>query len=143
MQVAAFILNLFAVNDYAMVMDRTNRKFGKSDINILFLVIIIGKIFVPIYWQSLSHGGACSSEFMQEFLQKFINNFGVKKIKYLLADREFMNKSWLNFLLSNEINFAIPLKSDNKIRLTNTLRTVVIGKIFNQLKPLPPDVMYN
>ena len=47
-----------------------------------------------------------------------------------------MNKEWLSFLLSNQINFAIPLKSDNKIRLTNTLRTLVIGKIFSQLKPL-------
>ena len=87
MQVAAFILNLFTAADYPMAIDRTNWKFGKSDINILFLVIIIGKISVPIYWQSLAHGGACSAEFMKEFLQRFINNFGVKKIKYLLADR--------------------------------------------------------
>ena len=88
MQVAAFILNLFAVNDYAMVMDRTNRKFGKSDINILFLVIIIGKIFVPIYWQSLSHGGACSSEFMQEFLQKFIFKMQIFNLEMSFNDRK-------------------------------------------------------
>lgn len=44
MQVAAFILKLFTASDYTMAIDRTNWKFGKSDINILFLVIIIGKI---------------------------------------------------------------------------------------------------
>lgn len=136
MRVASLLLSLFGVENYVIAMDRTNWRFGKSDINILFLVIVIGKISVPIYWQSLSHGGACSKEFMEEFLQKFINNFGVEKIKYLLADREFMNKEWLNFLIDNHIRFAIPLKMDHKIRLEKGLKTLTIGEIFNDLKAL-------
>ncbi|WP_419235566.1 hypothetical protein [Rickettsia endosymbiont of Nabis limbatus] len=61
---------------------------------------------------------------------------GVEKIKYLLADREFMNKEWLNFLINNHIKFAIPLKRDNKIRLEKSLKTLSIVKIFNDLKAL-------
>lgn len=136
MKVASLLLSLFGVENYVVAMDRTNWKFGKTDINILFLVIVIGKISVPIYWHSLSHGGACSKEFMEEFLQKFIDNFGVEKIKYLLADREFMNKEWLNFLIDNHIRFAIPLKTDHQIRLEKGLKTLTIGKIFNDLKAL-------
>ncbi|WP_419234826.1 transposase [Rickettsia endosymbiont of Nabis limbatus] len=89
-----------------------------------------------MYWKSLPHGGVCSGELMGEFLQKFIKNLGVEKIKYLLADREFMNKEWLNFLINNHIKFAIPLKRDNKIRLEKSLKTLSIVKIFNDLKAL-------
>jgi hypothetical protein len=117
MKVASLLLALFGRENYVIAMDRTNWKFGKSDINILFLAIVIGKISVPVYWKSLPHVGACSGEFMKELLEKFINNFGIEKIKYLLADREFMNKEWLNFLMNNHLKFAIPLKMDNKISL--------------------------
>lgn len=73
MKVASLILSLFCIENYVVAIDRTNWKFRKSDINILFLVIIIGKISVPVYWKSLPHGGVCSGELMEEFLQKFIN----------------------------------------------------------------------
>lgn len=135
-QVTMFIFSLFGQQTYVMALDRTNWQFGKVAINNLFLVIVIGKISVPIAWQSLPHGGACSSEFMQEFLQKFLNDFGSDKIKYLLADREFMNKEWLKFLIDNNIKFTIPLKSDHKICLDKSLKTLVIGEVFNDVKAL-------
>ena len=50
-KVTNLILSFFGQDSYIMAMDRTNWKFGKSDINILFLVIVIGKISVPISWQ--------------------------------------------------------------------------------------------
>jgi len=131
-QVAAFILSLFGEEKYIVAMDPMNWKFGKVDINILFLVIVIGKISVPVYWQSLPHGGGCSAEFMEGFLQRFIDGFGAKKIKYLLADREFMSRKWLDFLFKNKIQFVIPLKKDHKIRFKNELRK----KTFNDLRPL-------
>ena len=135
-QVAAFILSLFGEEKYIVAMDRTNWKFGKTDINILFLVIVLGKISVPVYWQSLPHSGGCSTEFMEGFLQRFIDGFGAKKIKYLLADREFMSRKWLDFLLKNKIYFVIPLKKDHKIRIKNELRTITVKKTFNDLNPL-------
>ena len=135
-QVAALILSFFGEEKYIVAMDRTNWKFGKADINILFLVIVIGKISVPIYWQSLAHGGGCSAEFMEVFLQRFIDVFGAKKIKYLLADREFMSRKWLDFLLKNKIDFVIPLKKDHKIRFKKELKTFAVKKAFNDLKPL-------
>jgi hypothetical protein len=134
-QVAKFILHIFANDQYIIALDRTCWKFGKSDINILFLVIVFGKISVPIYWYPLDHGGACGSWLMEEILERFINNFGVKKIKYLLADREFMSKEWLDFLTKKQIKFAIPLRKDMKIRLENSLQTKAVGRSFNDVKP--------
>ena len=113
--VALFILSIFVGEKYTIALDRTCWKFGKTDINILFLVVVIGKISIPIYWYLLQHGGACDSNLMKTILLKFINKHGVDKIKYLLADREFMTKEWLKFLNEKKIKFAIPLKKDVKI----------------------------
>ena len=85
-QIAKFILSIFSSDNYIIALDITCWKFGTKDINILFLVIVFGKISVPIYWYPLDHAGACSSWLMEEILERFINNFGIKKIKYLLAD---------------------------------------------------------
>ena len=43
-----FILSIFCCNEYIISLDRTCWKFGKKDINILFLVMVFGKISVPI-----------------------------------------------------------------------------------------------
>lgn len=133
-QVAKLILNIFCTQKYIIALDRTCWKFGKKDINILFLVIIFGKISVPIYWYPLDHGGACSSWLMEEILERFIGNFGVCKIKYLLADREFMSKEWLNFLTKKQIKFAIPLRKDMLIRIVDNLQTKPVGKTFDHVK---------
>ena len=134
-QIATFILNIFPNDKYIIALDRTCWKFGKSDINILFLVIIFGKISVPIFWYPLDHGGACGTWLMEEILERFINNFGVQKIKYLLADREFMSKEWLTFLTRKQIQFAIPLRKDMKIRIENHLQTKAVGQSFNHIGP--------
>lgn len=134
-QVARFILSIFSSNNYIIALDRTCWKFGKSDINILFLVAVFGKISVPIYWYQLDHGGACSSFMMEQILERFINNFGVHKIKYLLADREFMNKEWLSFLTKKQIQFAIPLRKDMLIRTKNSLLVKPVRDSFHYLKP--------
>lgn len=135
-QIATFILNIFGNDKYIIALDRTCWKFGKSDINILFLAIVFGKISVPVYWYTLDHGGACSSFLMEEILERFINNFGIHKIKYLLADREFMSKEWLNFLNKKQLAFAIPLRKDMLIRVNEALQTQAVGKTFHSLKSL-------
>lgn len=41
---------------YYLVLDRTNWKFGKSNINILMLGIIYKKMCFPLYWMLLDKG---------------------------------------------------------------------------------------
>lgn len=134
-QIAKFIVSIFAGTSYIIALDRTCWKFGKSDINILFLVIVVGKISVPVYWRLLDRAGACSATLMQDILSRFINTFGVDKIKYLLADREFMNREWLQFLNRSKIKYAIPLRKDMKVRMEGGLKKLAVGNSFNYLKP--------
>ena len=138
-QVAEFILSIFACDQHILVLDRTCWKYGKKDINILFLAIVIGNISVPIYWRMLNHSGTCDHLLMKEILDSFIDNFGVGKIKYLLADREFMNHEWLAFLNERGIKFAIPLRKDMKVRFDQSVQTNAIGKSFNNLKQCEYD----
>ncbi|MBL3284656.1 IS4 family transposase domain protein [Rickettsiales endosymbiont of Paramecium tredecaurelia] len=70
---------------------------------------------------------------MKEMMMRFINPFGAKSIKYLLADREFMSKEWLDFLIERQINFAIPLK-DMKIRIKKSLQTKAASQSFKHLQ---------
>ena len=91
---------------------------------------------IPIYWHSLDNVGVCSQLIMEKILSRFINNFGANKIKYLLADREFMKHKWLRFLQENRIAFSIPLRKDMRIRFTNSLLTKALNKSFNYLRPL-------
>ena len=135
-QITRMILSIFDIHSCILAMDRTNWKFGKNDVNILFLALVIGNISVPIMWQMLPHGGSCSSEFMKDFLQRFLVKFPEIKIKYLLADREFMSENWLEFLQKKSIDFIIPLKSDHKIRIDGELQKMTTKQRFKKLKPL-------
>lgn len=47
-------------------------------------------------------------------LEHYLELFGRSSIKMLLADREFIGMNWLEFLLKNNIPFAIRLKDDRK-----------------------------
>ena len=51
-QIAGFIFKLFLVSggQWYLSMDRTNWRWGKSDINILMLGIVFKGTAIPIYW---------------------------------------------------------------------------------------------
>ena len=131
--IANFVLSFFPEDKYIIALDRTCWKFGKNNINILFLAVVIGKISVPVYWHFLDYRGTCDSALMQDTLNRFITQFGKNRVKYLLADREFMSKEWLKYLIQNNISFVIPLRKDMKVRIKTNLQTLAICKSFNHL----------
>lgn len=55
------IANLPKKEKFYLVMDRTNWKFGKSDINILMLGVIYKKMCLPLYWILLDKRGSSST----------------------------------------------------------------------------------
>jgi hypothetical protein len=54
--------------------------------------------------------------------------------KYLLADREFMNRKWLEFLTKNKIDYAIPLRKGMSIKIEGNIKIFAVGRSFDQLK---------
>lgn len=48
-------------------------------------------------------------------IEKFVSLFGVEKIKYLTADREFIGFKWFTYLLNKCIHFRIRVKDNFQV----------------------------
>lgn len=104
---------------WVLVLDRTNWKFGKLDINILVLSVDCFGIGVPILWSMLDNsGGSSNTVERKELMNRFIEIFGTDVIESLLGDREFIGDSWLKFLDDKGIHFYIRIKSNLTIGRT-------------------------
>lgn len=97
---------------WLLVLDRTNWKFGKLDINILVLSICHNGIAIPIIWDMLPKTGASNSNERQKLLDRFLQLFGVDKILSLIGDREFIGDNWLKFLEDKKIPFYIRIREN-------------------------------
>jgi hypothetical protein len=134
--IAKFIYRLFDFGNKKIyiLLDRTNWKWGKTHINILFLSVVYSGISIPIYWVILNKGGNSSTRERRALIKRFIKIFGQKNIMGLLADREFIGKDWFNWLTKENIPFFIRIRNDadtnNKSKLS-----IKIEWLFYKLKP--------
>lgn len=110
--IATFIMKLFGFDKqpFYLTMDRTNWKWGKKDINILFLGIVYKGTAIPVYWLLLNHPGNSSTKQRIALIKRFISKFGSSNILGLLGDREFVGSHWFKWLDSEKIPFFIRVK---------------------------------
>lgn len=98
---------------WVLVLDRTNWKFGKLDINILVLSVDCYGIGIPILWSMLeNNGGSSNTGERKDLINRFIEIFGTDVIENLLADREFIGDQWLKFLDDKGIHFYVRIKAN-------------------------------
>ena len=121
MGVAWLIVSMSGLHSEAfLVMDRTNWKLGGTDINVLFIGLLLPNgCFVPIVWRPLAKKGNSSTEerkALMERFQKAWRPFNSLKIK-VLADREFIGAEWFSFLSGCGISFAIRLRHQDYLGL--------------------------
>jgi len=142
-QMADFIFSLFFTrgNPLYLSIDRTNWKWGKSNINILTLAITFKGIAIPIYWELLNKRGNSSTQERIHLLQKFINRFGKASIAGLLADREFVGEDWFAWLIQEKISFYIRVKK-NFVTTNSRGREVPIAQLFRGLRPTEQRMLY-
>ncbi|ACO45504.1 IS4-like element ISDds2 family transposase [Deinococcus deserti] len=81
-----------------LILDRTNWKLGKQDVNILLLSAVWDSFSLPLVWALLPHGGSSSHQERFAHLLRFVRCCSERHIGSLLADREFIGKSWFTFL---------------------------------------------
>ena len=96
-----------------MVMDRSNWKIGKININVLFVGLLLPNgVFIPIIWEQLDKRGNSNEKerinLMKRFSKVWLNHTGIQIT--LLADREFIGLKWIRFLLGIEWSFVIRLR---------------------------------
>ena len=94
---------------YSLTLDRTNWKFGQTNINILVLGVIYKGMSLPLLWTFLGNkrGNSDQNERIA-LMNRYIDLFGVHTIDFLTADREFIGQDWWQFLIDYKIRFFIP-----------------------------------
>jgi hypothetical protein len=130
------------LSKWTLTMDRTNWKFGKININILYLAIAYKSVAIPLFWAILEkedengkfyikRGNSNTTERI-EIIERFIKTFGVNRIEVLTADREFVGKEWFEYLNKKEIKFCIREKQDKIINYKG--KEIIIKSLFQNLQ---------
>lgn len=99
--------------------DRTNWQFGQQNINILTLTVYCHGVGLPILFEMLDKKGNSNAQERIDLLAQFVDLFGKERILSLTADREFIGKNWLKWLIDNQIDFAIRFPVSHLITLRN------------------------
>lgn len=111
--IVPFILTLFCLKGQViLIIDRTNWKWGKRDINILLLSVAYRGIGIPLFWSVLNSSGASSTSDRISILKKILQQIGHRQIRAFLADREFIGEDWFRFLKKAKIPFVIRIKKN-------------------------------
>jgi hypothetical protein len=100
----------------SLALDLTNWKFGRIYTNLLVLAVVITDQFsIPLFWKALPKKGNSNTEERIDMLQFFIDIFGPQRIASLTADREFIGKTWIDYLIKNQIPFFIRIKENRLV----------------------------
>lgn len=116
-----------------LVMDRTNWKLGKSNINILMLGIAYKNVAFPLMFRMLDKRGNSSTCERIAMVRDFISWFGRGRIDCLLADREFVGEHWLDFLNQENIRYHIRIRNNFKVFSPRKQKKVTAWHLFNNL----------
>jgi hypothetical protein len=104
---------------WILALDRTNWKLGKTNINILLLCIVTQHFRIPLMWTFLSKQGNSTGKERIILMRRYLAIFDANTIKMFLADREFVEHKWIEFLCENNILFAIRIKQNSMIIFEN------------------------
>lgn len=107
------VLSLFCLKrELILIIDRTNWKWGKQDINILLLSVAYRGIGIPLFWSVSGSAGSSSTSERISILKKILQKIGHRRIHAFLADREFIGEDWFRFLKKAKIPFVIRIKKN-------------------------------
>lgn len=97
-----------------ILLDRTEWKFGETWVNILTLSVAYKNVAIPILWEVVNHKGNATAAEHKAIIEKFRTEFGAHRILRVYADREFGSYELFAYLLENNIDFHIRLKTGHK-----------------------------
>lgn len=119
---------------FTIAMDRTNWKFGQTNINILVLAIVYKGVAFPILFKLMPKRGNSNTAERIEIIERFIELFGKESIKYLVADREFVGKHWISYLNFHSIEYHIRIRDNFWIRNPKTGKEFKVSWLFSDLR---------
>lgn len=119
---------------YRLIIDRTNWKFGRTNINILVLSIAYKGVSFPILYRLMPKRGASSTNERIQIMENYIRLFGRETIRELLADREFIGERWFGWLNCKAINYHIRVLSNYQVMNAINGKYIKTSRLFASLK---------
>jgi hypothetical protein len=142
-QLARWVVKLMPLGDapWDLTLDRTHRRFGQHEINILMLGIAYRGIAIPLLWTVLANAGHSHTAERIALMERFPALFGREKIAAVLADREVVGQARFNDLQRQQMAFRIRIKHNTLIPhcWNKPLRARVL---FRALHPGEPPVLF-
>jgi hypothetical protein len=114
--IAVLIVSLIGVpRPWVLSLDRTNWQLGKTPLNILVLGLVYKGVAIPVLWTILEKKGNSNTKERIAIVSEFVTLFGGGSILYLCADREFIGKTWFEWLMSNGIDFRLRVRENTQM----------------------------
>ena len=114
--------------------DRTNWKFGQTNINIFMLGVVYKGVAFPLLFTMLDKRGNSNSGERIDLVNRFIKLFGKEVIESIVADREFVGDKWLTFLNLNQIRYYIRIRNNFRVELPHKNKQIKAWHLFNAYK---------
>ena len=130
-----WMLRLFTTIDekITLAMDRTNWKWGSSNINILMISLVHKGCAIPLMWTLLDKQGNSNANERIALFQQLLTVIEPERIEAVLADREFIGEAWFTWLKTQTpINCCIRIRSNFCISTTSG-KTEHVSTLFNTL----------
>ncbi|MBK5938757.1 transposase [Halochromatium roseum] len=119
---------------WVLTLDRTNWKLGRAEINLLVLGVSYRGLSLPLFWSALPKAGNSNTAERVELLARLRETFPVQPLAYLLADREFVGRAWVEALRAQQIPFRLRLKANARIRRSRSGEEVPLLRAFQDLQ---------
>lgn len=113
--------------------DRTNWKFGQTNINIFMLGVTYNGVAFPLLFTMLNKRGNSNCKERIDLINRFITLFGTNCIDCLMADREFVGDDWIKYLNDNKIRYYIRIRNNFKVFIPHKNKELKVSWLFNQL----------
>jgi hypothetical protein len=97
---------------YTLSVDRTNWKFGTTDINILVFAVCYKSMAFPILFKLMQKAGNSNTAERIQLLERYMKLFGIESINCLVADREFIGEDWISYLNFKRIEYYIRIREN-------------------------------
>jgi hypothetical protein len=128
------IFSMFHIDTNRIVIDRTNWKIGKKNVNILTAGVIFLNCFIPLCWQQMNKRGNSNFYDRQILMDRFIRLWTLigKNISgmVVIADREFIGPKWLSYLNKNQLSYVFRLKDNMYFELFgNQVKKTTIAQL--------------
>ena len=117
--------------NWTLSLDRTNWDLGLTKINFLVLGVAVDGVAIPLFWMLLGKKGNSNTAERIELMDRFLHVFGIEKIAYLTADREFRGGEWLSYLSEKHIPFCIRIPNNTKVSNKHKNRKLNASRIFS------------